>query len=51
MNRISFATLVFRGERLRRIRLPLEALPELAAYRVPVLEVAEGLFRWAHPRR
>jgi hypothetical protein len=51
VNRISFATLVFRGKRFRRSRVLLEAPSELAAYRVPVLEVSEGLFCWAHPRR
>lgn len=51
MNRSPFATLVFRGARFDSKVMPLDALPELAAYQDLIIEVAKGLFRGAHPER
>jgi hypothetical protein len=46
-----FVTLIFRGERFQKAAMPLEALPELAAYRELVLAVAKVLFQVGHPDR
>jgi len=48
---LPFATLVFRGTRFGDHALPLEVLPELAAYRELVIDVAKGLFKAANPER
>jgi hypothetical protein len=40
MSRSPFATLIFRGKRFDGAVMPLEALPELAAYRDLVAAVA-----------
>jgi hypothetical protein len=46
-----FVTLIFRGERFQKAAMPLEALPELAAYRELVLAVAKVLFQVGNPDR
>ncbi len=46
-----FANLVFRGTRYTDGLMPVEALPELAAYRELVLALAKGVFQAAHPER
>ncbi|MDP8999471.1 MAG: hypothetical protein M3O46_05105 [Myxococcota bacterium] len=46
-----FVTLIFRGERFQKAAMPLEALPELAAYRELVLAVAKVLFQVENPDR
>lgn len=51
MSRVPFATLVFRGKRFDGAAMPLEALPELAAYRDLVAAVAKELFFAANPGR
>lgn len=48
---LPFATLVFRGARFDGHVLPLEVLPELAAYRDLVIDVAKRLFKAANPER
>ncbi|HWL85033.1 MAG TPA: hypothetical protein VNO21_04490, partial [Polyangiaceae bacterium] len=51
MDRIPFVTLIFRGGRFHEAAMPLEALPELAAYRDLVLAVAKVLFQNDNPGR
>ncbi|MBK7581090.1 MAG: hypothetical protein IPI67_12860 [Myxococcales bacterium] len=51
MSRVPFATLIFRGKRFDGAAMPLEALPELAAYRDLVVAVAKQLFLEANPNR
>ncbi len=43
-----FATLIFKGGRFHGAAMPLEALPELAAYRELVLAVAKALWQREH---
>jgi hypothetical protein len=50
-NRSPFATLVFRGKRFDGATMPLEALPELAAYRELLAAVARELFLATNPAR
>ena len=47
----SFATLIFKGGRFQGAAMPLEALPELAAYRELVLAVAKALWQRDHRER
>jgi hypothetical protein len=47
----SFARLTFRGTRFDRAAMPLEALPELAAYRDLVLAFARILYKKQNPDR
>jgi hypothetical protein len=51
MSSSPFVTLIFRGERFQKAAMPLEALPELAAYRELVLAVAKVLFQVGNPDR
>lgn len=51
MSRVPFATLIFRGKRFDGAAMPLEALPELAAYRDLVLAVAKQMFFEANRSR
>jgi len=51
MNRSPFVTLIFRGARFQGAAMPLEALPELAAYRDLVLATARALYQNRHPER
>lgn len=51
MSRVPFATLIFRGKRFDGAAMPLEALPELAAYRDLVLAVAKQMFFEANRTR
>ena len=51
MRRFPFATLIFRGKRFEGAAMPLEALPELAAYRDLVAAVAKELFFADNPGR
>jgi hypothetical protein len=51
MRKSPFVTLIFRGSRFGEAAMPLEALPELAAYRDLVLAVAKALFQGAHRDR
>lgn len=51
MSRVPFATLVFQGKRFEGAAMPVEALPELAAYRDLVAAVAKELFFAANPGR
>jgi hypothetical protein len=51
MSRSPFATLIFRGKRFEDAAMPLEALPELAAYRDLVAAVAKELFFAENPGR
>ena len=46
-----FVTLIFRGQRFEKAAMPLEALPELSAYRELVLAVAKQLFQLANRDR
>ncbi|HEY6722627.1 MAG TPA: hypothetical protein VI197_01310 [Polyangiaceae bacterium] len=50
-HRSAFATLVFRGKRFDGAAMPLEALPELAAYRDLLAAVAREFFFAANPGR
>lgn len=50
MARQEFATLVFEGDRFKAA-MPVQALPELAAYQELVLAVAKGLFAARNPQR
>jgi hypothetical protein len=50
LNLSEFATHVFHGTRFRGV-IPVEVLPELAAYREFVLEVARALYREAEGRQ
>jgi hypothetical protein len=51
MSRSPFATLIFRGKRFDGAVMPLEALPELAAYRDLLAAVAKELFFAENPGR
>lgn len=51
MTKSPFVTLIFRGGRFHKATMPLEALPELAAYRDLVLAVAKALFQAGNPGR
>src|ERR1700722_15700269 len=51
MSSSPFVTLIFRGKRFLKAAMPLEALPELAAYRELVVSVAKVLFQVGHPDR
>ena len=51
MERIPFTTLVFQGPRFGEAAMPLEALPELAAYRDLLIAVAKSLFQADNPDR
>jgi len=51
MHRSPFATLVFRGKRFDGAAMPLEALPELAAYRDLLAAVAREFFFAENPGR
>jgi hypothetical protein len=51
MSKSPFVTLIFRGGRFRDAAMPLEALPDLAAYRDLVLAVAKALFQEGNPDR
>jgi len=51
MSSSSFVTLIFRGKRFDEAAMPLEALPELAAYRELVLATAKALHQADHPER
>jgi hypothetical protein len=51
MSSSPFVTLIFRGARFQRAAMPVEALPELAAYRELVLAVAKVLFQVGNPDR
>jgi hypothetical protein len=51
MSKNPFVTLMFRGARFDGAAMPLEALPELAAYRDLVLAVAKALFQNENPQR
>ena len=51
MSRSPFATLIFRGKRFDGAVMPLEALPELAAYRDLVAAVAKEMFFAGNPGR
>jgi hypothetical protein len=46
-----FATLIFKGGRFQGAAMPLEALPELAAYRDLVLAVAKAVWQREHQDR
>ncbi len=46
-----FVTLVFHGKRFNGAQMPLEVLPELAAYRELVLAIAKSLHQSRHPER
>jgi hypothetical protein len=51
MKKSPFVTLVFQGRRFGEAAMPLETLPELAAYRDLVLEAAKALFQARNPTR
>lgn len=51
MPTVEFATLTFQGARFDQARMPLDALPELSAYRAIVLSVARVLFQKENPKR
>jgi len=51
MNKNPFVTLVFRGGRFHEAAMPLEALPELSAYRDLVLAVAKTIYQRENPER
>ena len=51
MSKTPFVTLIFRGGRFHEAAMPLEALPELSAYRDLVLAVAKSLFQAGSPGR
>ncbi len=51
MSRVPFVSLIFRGARFQGGAMPLEALPELAAYRDLVLATARALYQNSHPER
>jgi hypothetical protein len=51
MSSSPFVTLIFRGKRFQEAAMPLEALPELAAYRELVVAVAKVLFQEGNPER
>jgi hypothetical protein len=51
MAKTPFVTLVFQGSRFGGAAMPLEALPELAAYRDLVLATAKALFQAKNPAR
>jgi hypothetical protein len=51
MRKSPFVTLIFRGSRFGEAAMPLEALPELAAYRDLVLAVAKALYQGANRDR
>jgi hypothetical protein len=51
MKKSPFVTLVFQGRRFGEASMPLETLPELAAYRDLVLEAAKALFQARNPNR
>ncbi len=46
-----FANLIFRGTRFFDALMPLEALPELAAYRDLVLAIAKSIYQSTNPER
>jgi len=51
MSKSPFVTLIFRGHRFDQAAMPLEALPELAAYRELVVAVAKALYQAEHRDR
>jgi hypothetical protein len=51
MERTPFTTLIFRGPRFTEAAMPVEALPELAAYRELLLAVAKSLYQRDNPTR
>lgn len=51
MSSSPFVTLIFRGKRFDGATMPLEALPELSAYRELVIAVAKALHQAEHPER
>jgi hypothetical protein len=51
MPTVEFATLIFQGTRFDQARMPVDALPELSAYRALVLSVARALFQDENPKR
>lgn len=51
MSRVPFVSLIFRGGRFQGSAMPLEALPELAAYRDLVVATARALYLGNHPER
>lgn len=51
MSKSPFVTLIFRGGRFHEAAMPVEVLPELAAYRDLLLAVAKTLFQGANPER
>jgi hypothetical protein len=51
MAKTPFVTLVFQGSRFGGAAMPLEALPELAAYRDLVLATAKALYQAKNPAR
>jgi len=51
MRKSPFVTLIFRGGRFGEAAMPLEALPELAAYRDLVVAVAKALYQGANRDR
>jgi hypothetical protein len=46
-----FASLIFQGARFTPSELPVEALPELSAYRDLVAAVARDMYRAEHPKK
>jgi hypothetical protein len=50
MTRKQFATLIFQGDRFRAA-MPVEVLPELAAYQELVVSVAKGMYARRNPQR
>lgn len=46
-----FASLIFQGARFTASELPVEALPELSAYRDLVTAVARDMYRAEHPKK
>jgi hypothetical protein len=51
MSKSPFVSLIFRGPRFQQAAMPVEALPELAAYRDVVLAVAKVLYQRQNPQR
>ncbi len=51
MKKSPFVSLIFKGARFGEASMPLETLPELAAYRELVLEAAKALFQARNPTR
>ena len=51
MAKTPFVTLVFQGTRFGNAAMPLEALPELAAYRELVVATAKALYQARNPSR